>query len=582
MLLASVGMIATLAAIGISGWLTFRRVEAGLVAQRESMARVIASHLDQQFEQMLAGLLTVGLEARETLAQPALAIESEPMRRLYLGSDQFDALLLVDGRLEVRVAVPADAARYAQDLAALRLPRGPTARPVIAARPAGGTFNHQVWAVVPLVALTGEQVGWAAGMTRTTGRRFAALADPVVSGSFGTVDLLDEAGTVLAVSAPDNLHPASHGPGVHTARATLATTSWTVVVHDDPREPNAQRLLRGWVLAIPLLTGLAVLYAWGIGRSIRAPLLALTAQAEQIAEGDLTRRVPPMADDEIGRLGRAFERMRLALRESLERIAADNTMLEQRVAERTEQLARANLELRDRERTRLQLLRKVIRAQEDERKRIARELHDETGQSLTALAVRLDVAQRAAADTPAGPAVAEARVLASRSLDEIHRLMHDLRPSVLDDLGLCAGLRWFADRRLARHGVSVRFEVSSLPDRLPPELETALFRAAQEALTNIERHARAEHVLVQCSMQEGALTLEIEDDGEGFEPAAMVPQPGDARGLGLLGMRERVELFGGTVTIDSAPGSGTRVVISVPAAGIQPPNSHGEDARTDR
>jgi signal transduction histidine kinase len=582
MLLASVGMIATLAAIGISGWLTFRRVEAGLVAQRESMARVIASHLDQQFEQMLAGLLTVGLEARETLAQPALAIESEPMRRLYLGSDQFDALLLVDGRLEVRVAVPADAARYAQDLAALRLPRGPTARPVIAARPAGGTFNHRVWAVVPLVALTGEQVGWAAGMTRTTGRRFAALADPVVSGSFGTVDLLDEAGTVLAVSAPDNLHPASHGPGVHTARATLATTSWTVVVHDDPREPNAQRLLRGWVLAIPLLTGLAVLYAWGIGRSIRAPLLALTAQAEQIAEGDLTRRVPPMADDEIGRLGRAFERMRLALRESLERIAADNAMLEQRVAERTEQLARANLELRDRERTRLQLLRKVIRAQEDERKRIARELHDETGQSLTALAVRLDVAQRAAADTPAGPAVAEARVLASRSLDEIHRLMHDLRPSVLDDLGLCAGLRWFADRRLARHGVSVRFEVSSLPDRLPPDLETALFRAAQEALTNIERHARAEHVLVQCSMQEGALTLEIEDDGEGFEPAAMVPQPGDARGLGLLGMRERVELFGGTVTIDSAPGSGTRVVISVPAAGIQPPNSHGEDARTDR
>jgi signal transduction histidine kinase len=582
MLLASVGMIATLAAIGISGWLTFRRVEAGLVAQRESMARVIASHLDQQFEQMLAGLLTVGLEARETLAQPALAIESEPMRRLYLGSDQFDALLLVDGRLEVRVAVPADAARYAQDLAALRLPRGPTARPVIAARPAGGTFNHRVWAVVPLVALTGEQVGWAAGMTRTTGRRFAALADPVVSGSFGTVDLLDEAGTVLAVSAPDNLHPASHGPGVHTARATLATTSWTVVVHDDPREPNAQRLLRGWVLASPLLTGLAVLYAWGIGRSIRAPLLALTAQAEQIAEGDLTRRVPPMADDEIGRLGRAFERMRLALRESLERIAADNAMLEQRVAERTEQLARANLELRDRERTRLQLLRKVIRAQEDERKRIARELHDETGQSLTALAVRLDVAQRAAADTPAGPAVAEARVLASRSLDEIHRLMHDLRPSVLDDLGLCAGLRWFADRRLARHGVSVRFEVSSLPDRLPPDLETALFRAAQEALTNIERHARAEHVLVQCSMQEGALTLEIEDDGEGFEPAAMVPQPGDARGLGLLGMRERVELFGGTVTIDSAPGSGTRVVISVPAAGIQPPNSHGEDARTDR
>ena len=168
-----------------------------------------------------------------------------------------------------------------------------------------------------------------------------------------------------------------------------------------------------------------------------------------------------------------------------------------------------------------------------------------------------------------------ARALARQSLEELHRLMHDLRPSVLDDLGLVAALRWFAEHRLAPHGISVRFEAGDLPERLPPELETALFRAAQEALTNVERHAKAERVLVQIGSQDGRLVIEIEDDGEGFDPAAMTPRPGDARGLGLLGMRERVELFGGSVTFDASPGSGTRVVIEVPLAGVQ--TSHDQD-----
>ena len=117
---------------------------------------------------------------------------------------------------------------------------------------------------------------------------------------------------------------------------------------------------------------------------------------------------------------------------------------------------------------------------------------------------------------------------------------------------------------MARKGISVRFEVSSLPERLPAEVETSLFRAAQEALTNIERHASAERVLVQCGMQDDAFVLEIEDDGEGFEPASAVPTPANARGLGLLGMRERVELLGGHRHIGLRPRRGTRVVIRVP------------------
>jgi signal transduction histidine kinase len=173
----------------------------------------------------------------------------------------------------------------------------------------------------------------------------------------------------------------------------------------------------------------------------------------------------------------------------------------------------------------------------------------------------------------------EARALAARSLDELRRLMHDLRPSVLDDLGLVPALRWYAERHFAPRGIYVRFEVGPLPARLPYEMETALFRAAQEALTNVSRHAGAETVLVEIAAANGQVMLEIEDDGQGFDPSSVVPRPGDLRGLGLLGMRERVELFGGSVTINSKPGRGTHVAIRVP---LPQDLANGQDPSPDR
>ena len=142
--------------------------------------------------------------------------------------------------------------------------------------------------------------------------------------------------------------------------------------------------------------------------------------------------------------------------------------------------------------------------------------------------------------------------------------MHDLRPAVLDDLGLVAAIRWSAERQLHSRGVAVRLEVSPPDLRLPHELATALFRAIQEVLTNVAKHADADHVLVQISLENGIVEVEIEDDGKGFDPASVRPSAGDLRGLGLLGIRERVELFDGTVEFDSSPGNGTRVYIRVP------------------
>lgn len=140
----------------------------------------------------------------------------------------------------------------------------------------------------------------------------------------------------------------------------------------------------------------------------------------------------------------------------------------------------------------------------------------------------------------------------------------NLRPSLLDDLGLAAAIRWFADRQLSPAGLSVRCEIADFDRRLPPEMETGVFRAVQEALVNVSRHAAADSVLVQGSLEGDVLAIEIEDDGIGFDEATMVRSPDSLRGVGLLGMHERIEIFGGTVTIDSAPGGGTRVQFAVP------------------
>jgi signal transduction histidine kinase len=236
-------------------------------------------------------------------------------------------------------------------------------------------------------------------------------------------------------------------------------------------------------------------------------------------------------------------------------------LLEQRVQERTHELAEANAQLRDREAARRDLMRKVITAQEDERKRVARELHDQTTQSLAVLLMRID---RAAEEIRAGrdPGLEEVKVLATWLLDDVHRLILDLRPSVLDDLGLLSAIRWCAERTLKERGVAVRCEFGELA-RLPPELETALFRMCQEAMNNIARHAQATQVLIEVGVEGAEVHVDIEDDGKGFDQAEVSRRPGRPH-WGLLGIAERAELLGGRATIDSSPGAGTRIDVWIP------------------
>jgi signal transduction histidine kinase len=390
-----------------------------------------------------------------------------------------------------------------------------------------------------------------------------ALAD--AAPAHGWADLLDAGGYVQASTAPERLGRRPSTADETSSAAALAAAPLRVVL----REPGevSRAPVRRWrarfALASAALVLLAVVFAWGAGHSVIAPLAVLTREAERIAAGDLGRPLPELGEDQVGRLGRSFERMRQELSRALDAVLESRRDLAARVAERTAELETLYHALRRRDESRGHLLRRVIGAQEEERKRIARELHDDTCQALTVLGMRLDSLQDGCRGK-ARQGLAEARALAQRTTEGVHRLIFDLRPSVLDDLGLLAALRWLASRYLEPLGVAVRCEVEELDARLPSEVETALFRAAQEAVGNVARHAEARSVAIRARRAGEALEITIEDDGRGFAPADAMAAAPSGRGLGLLGMRERLALLGGAASIDSSPGHGTRVVLRAP------------------
>ncbi|MBI4787726.1 MAG: GAF domain-containing protein [Chloroflexi bacterium] len=226
-------------------------------------------------------------------------------------------------------------------------------------------------------------------------------------------------------------------------------------------------------------------------------------------------------------------------------------------------------ELRRREQWRGELLRHVISAQEEERKRIARELHDETSQTLTALLYALD-------STPTLPLVEKMRRLTVSAIDGVHKVIFTLRPTMLDQLGLVAALRWYAESRFGDNGM--RLEVSELgaAQRLPALVETALFRTVQEAINNVARHAGARHLRIVFNFKAEQVEIRVEDDGIGFDASQVAASPDPRRGLGLMSMQERMNTIGGEFFLTSAPGQGTTILLRVPMAG----GNHGSDGKS--
>jgi len=221
---------------------------------------------------------------------------------------------------------------------------------------------------------------------------------------------------------------------------------------------------------------------------------------------------------------------------------------------------------------------RLVAAQEEERRNIARELHDEVGQVLTAIKVDLQMAQRSLQAQGHDPAaLMDLQDMTDGALGTVRNLSQLLRPTMLDDLGLGAAIDWQLRSLSRRHHVIVELVQEGLTERLDSDTEVAAFRIVQEALTNVARHANASRCTVRLSHAGDRLMVTVTDDGQGFDPGA-VERRGERRGLGLIGLRERVAEREGTLSIESAPGQGTRVVVELP---VRNPASQAETEESD-
>ena len=303
-----------------------------------------------------------------------------------------------------------------------------------------------------------------------------------------------------------------------------------------------------WLAGALIVT--AILAYWAVNRWVLRRLSGLAEAMDDVGHGEFQGDLPESPDDEIGRLSAAFNRMV----DQVERRDEENTALSERLKERAEE--------------RGQLLERLIVAQEEERKRVARELHDDLGQILSSTALSVEVAQKAMENNPsdASEHLARANNLIADATDRMYDLILGLLPSILDDLGLLAALRAHAARTLEPEGIEFEISTSGLSDRLPPHLETALFRIFQEAISNIVRHAGASTVTMSIGAENSILEAKVVDDGIGFDPEAFDANGIDKRGLGILGMRERAALVGGEIKIESRPGRGTEmhIIITLP------------------
>ncbi len=333
----------------------------------------------------------------------------------------------------------------------------------------------------------------------------------------------------LSIVSPENPHIASTAP--------IPETPWNILIEESRSEVFASTssfLVAMGSLLFAVLVFASVLLWFGLQRIVE-PLVAVTNQAGRVAAGQEFSPPDVSGPVEVEALVAAFNHMVTQLRRQRDTL--------QEYASR------------------------VLRSQEEERKRISRDLHDETAQELVGLMQRIDLCRLSAENNPRLiAALDELGELASDALLGVRRMSRDLRPLILEDLGLVAALQTIAEdlERELGNGARVSCEVLGEERRLPPETELTAFRIVQEALTNVRKHAlNATRVYVTVQFQENDLLVRVEDNGPGFEYVPSV-LGSDTEHLGLMGMKERAELLNGDLGLYSRPGEGTQIILWLP------------------
>ena len=307
-----------------------------------------------------------------------------------------------------------------------------------------------------------------------------------------------------------------------------------------------QGIFIGWVALVSVATA----GMWSREKRRRAIKQALIEANEQLASQALE------LEEHRGRLSFLVEKRTAEL-------MAANVLLQQQSAKRR----RALEELADSEKHVRQLSARLINAQEEERRRIAGELHDELGQALNVIKLRLRVIANNLEKDPktADEGFEELMEYLNLVIEDVRRLSLSLSPTILEDLGLSAALRWLVDNVSSRSDMNITYEIEEVDDLIPRENWIGVYRVVQEALTNVCKHSTAKNVSVTLHQEDGKVAAMVEDDGVGFDPAQAAGKDAPKRGLGLTTMSERLGVIGGTLKVTSREGKGTRVAFSLPA-----------------
>jgi signal transduction histidine kinase len=576
--------------LGIASYITVKKTINQSLERRVELAKTIAKHTDSILERNINRLYDISLSGGIDFYDNNWEPEKKVLKKAYQYSIFTDGIFLLDKNGNSVVTYPP---RLENSGNLLGIPyinkimrdSKPVISDIYTLEP---VKKKVIFALVPLKNKEGDVVGVAGGEINPTNYIFTDIIKAIAVEKNTYMEIVDSQGIVIASNNPNRVftgsdhnriladlivkkmsvvrichvcHVEDRGQGSHTtsrsvnvlAFSPLEMAPWGVSIlqpEKDVYEPAS--VLRNTFLMFSIGSiGIVLLIAIGMGKSIVKPVHELIDATHKIASGDMSKSIRFGGMDEIGMLSRSFEVMRVKLADSLERLQQYNVELERRVIERTREIEQSKEMIKD-------LLKKVISVQEEERKRIARGLHDETMQSLSAILMKIDMCKLNPEDLLVNE-VDEMKDIVLKTLDDIRNMIQNLRPSILDDLGLEAAIRF------GEKGIQYFLNIMGTQGkRFTPNVEITLFRIIQEAVVNIARHAGADNVFVIFKIGKNSVNVDIEDDGAGFDVQYALKRSEDARGLGILGMKERVNLIGGNVKICSEPERGTRISLKIP------------------
>jgi signal transduction histidine kinase len=564
--------------------------------EKLAFARLIGNNVDNIIQDNINRLYDISISGKINLHDNDFGPERDALRTAYRYSIFTDGVFLLDTGGNIILNYPAKIRDSTINVLSIE----PISRIVANNRPVVSSIytlepsgRKVMFVLVPLKDKHGNTAGVAGGEIDPTNPVLTRMLGLTHMGKNMFIDIVDLNGVIISssdhtriltqcnrdgffstiisekqerVTTCHRCHVAGNMNRKQTmilAFVPLEMAPWGISIQEPEEDvfTPASRLKWTFFTLAVIFIGTAFILTIGISRSIVDPLKDLIQGTDRIAKEDLSKPIPFQGTDEIGILSQSFESMRLKLVESRERIRKHAQELESRVRQRTCQINESQKRAEV-------LLKKIISSQEDERRRIGRELHDDTLQELSAALMRIDLCRLHPQEITIEK-VNTIRQIIGHALEGVIGIIQNMRPTLLDDLGLVAAIKSILALHLGEKGINYFINTSRMGDqRFRPELEITLFRIIQEAVVNIARHANSESAFILFKIENSTVYVEIEDDGEGFDLNSLFlageHEAKDRRGLGLLGMKERVTLIGGKIEVCSSPGNGTRVDIRIP------------------